>query len=680
MSFFAVYKGKFAMLMLTSKRSRGVTRTLFIVLAADFSAAFADMTPVAMTGWNRDIVVENTAAAPFNTFALSFDVPNNFAHYENGLPGSSKGLPQGGAFNSAVDPTTQVQLQPYNAPNVLFMNAAGPNGTLTMTTPAPYNRLAIFASSANGSATSTGTITINFTSGPPSPPISYNAFDWFFVTGSNAINNLGRVNLTNNTFDDGSNGNPRIYQSTIDLSALGLNGQSIQSLTFSKPGNAGTSVVFAISGELNPALSGACCLANGSCTVTSAASCAGAFHAEWADCSVAQCPQPGACCFFDSGQCTVMLSAACVAQNGAFAGEGSSCTPNPCPQPGACCFEDGSCSVVQAAHCDTQNGIFHGEGSVCTTNLCPQLPWACCFADGSCMNLQQTSCTAQGGVWHPSVHCLQFQCPPLNLLVNPGAETGDMSGWTIDASGGNGWAVGFDATVHSGQFSFATSFALDTRHQEVDLLAAGYTEAQLDSAPLVVCSEWVGTRGDCGGQYFVRFELLDVNHQVITAFEHGNAGALIQVPAFTPFFQVSQTFSGYGPGLRYLNFIDGGQDTCFFAGNYGAHFDDALAGLIAQGACCVSGSCSVTTQSACAGTWHGPWMDCNSSPCGGLLLGDLNCDGDVTTADIGPFVLALVNPTGYPVQFPNCNILAGDMNSDGAVNGRDIQPFATLPP
>jgi hypothetical protein len=28
-----------------------------------------------------------------------------------------------------------------------------------------------------------------------------------------------------------------------------------------------------------------------------------------------------------------------------------------------------------------------------------------------------------------------------NLLTNPGAESGDMSGWTIIANGGNGWTI-----------------------------------------------------------------------------------------------------------------------------------------------------------------------------------------------------------------------------------------------
>lgn len=59
------------------------------------------------------------------------------------------------------------------------------------------------------------------------------------------------------------------------------------------------------------------------------------------------------------------------------------------------------------------------------------------------------------------------------------------------------------------------------------------------------------------------------------------------------------------------------------------------------------------------------------------LLGDLNCDNNVTTSDIAPFVLALVAPSTYESTF-DCNLLRGDMNGDLAVNGADVQGFVAL--
>lgn len=60
------------------------------------------------------------------------------------------------------------------------------------------------------------------------------------------------------------------------------------------------------------------------------------------------------------------------------------------------------------------------------------------------------------------------------------------------------------------------------------------------------------------------------------------------------------------------------------------------------------------------------------------LVGDLNCDGIVSVGDIGPFVLALTDPSGYATSFPGCNIAAGDVNQDGSVTVGDIGPFVVL--
>ena len=60
-----------------------------------------------------------------------------------------------------------------------------------------------------------------------------------------------------------------------------------------------------------------------------------------------------------------------------------------------------------------------------------------------------------------------------------------------------------------------------------------------------------------------------------------------------------------------------------------------------------------------------------------VLLGDMNCDGTLDPADIDPFVLALLDPAGYAVAFPNCDPNNADLNGDGSNDGADIQPFVT---
>lgn len=46
--------------------------------------------------------------------------------------------------------------------------------------------------------------------------------------------------------------------------------------------------------------------------------------------------------------------------------------------------------------------------------------------------------------------------------------------------------------------------------------------------------------------------------------------------------------------------------------------------------------------------------------------------------DIGPFVLALISPSGYQFEYPWCDMMLGDINQDEAVDGVDVQPFVGL--
>jgi hypothetical protein len=58
-----------------------------------------------------------------------------------------------------------------------------------------------------------------------------------------------------------------------------------------------------------------------------------------------------------------------------------------------------------------------------------------------------------------------------------------------------------------------------------------------------------------------------------------------------------------------------------------------------------------------------------------LPLGDLDCDGEVTSSDIGPFVLALIDPAAYESGYPDCHLTKADMDRDGSPDGDDVQPF-----
>ena len=60
------------------------------------------------------------------------------------------------------------------------------------------------------------------------------------------------------------------------------------------------------------------------------------------------------------------------------------------------------------------------------------------------------------------------------------------------------------------------------------------------------------------------------------------------------------------------------------------------------------------------------------------LKGDMDCSGVVDFDDINPFVLALSDPGGYAIAYPNCNIMNGDCNGDGVFNFDDINPFVAI--
>ena len=171
-----------------------------------------------------------------------------------------------------------------------------------------------------------------------------------------------------------------------------------------------------------------------------------------------------------------------------------------------------------------------------------------------------------------------------NLLENPGAETGDMSGWTIipeDPEIGETWGVRDGG--YEGNHSFSTSYRWCKRSQEIDLLAKGYTEAQLDSASTVKVGEWFGQANQyCGGMYYLNVELRDEDHNVIAYWNSGVHNTTWRGNGAASWDQLSHDFSGYGPGLRYIYWEDGSKDENWWEGYYGAKLDAASVTIAAQ--------------------------------------------------------------------------------------------------
>jgi hypothetical protein len=230
--------------------------------------------PIAVTGFNLDVVVENTAVGG-NTvnYADTFDPDCSFfspsgpvCFYEAGLVAANLfggtavlGLPQSGLFTNEFDHATTFQFGPYAGSNVLYLTSVSNSASLALNSPAAYRSLSVLAASAQGGGN--GTLVIHFADGSASSAISFNAANYLTTntpSAGAAITNFGLLitgdynefgSVDNNTFF------PTLYQTSINLQSLGLNTKPVNSVTFTMPGGANTNTVtgvFALSGTESP--------------------------------------------------------------------------------------------------------------------------------------------------------------------------------------------------------------------------------------------------------------------------------------------------------------------------------------------------------------------------------------------------------------------------------------------
>lgn len=201
-------------------------------------------TPVAVTGFNNDVVAESgTNATAVTTTVL--DLSNNILYSAafataNGI---IAGLPNNGVI---VNGARSYQLAAYNANNGLFLSANGavPNtaatGTLTLAAPASFSRISLLLFSTEGSTTLG--FTLNFTDGTTAAGGNVTIQDWF--NGGNAVisgfGRIARAAAPPYVVDGATTNNPRFYRSDIPL-ACSNQSKLLQSVTITYLSGGGSS-------------------------------------------------------------------------------------------------------------------------------------------------------------------------------------------------------------------------------------------------------------------------------------------------------------------------------------------------------------------------------------------------------------------------------------------------------
>jgi hypothetical protein len=204
--------------------------------------------PLALTGFNQDMVVEATApqtGASANITATmdAGTAKTGATYYETGYNTTNAssittGLPlSGSTFTSQADNRHIFTMQSYTGNNALLISSTNTSGTLTLANPMSMSGISVLAATGNGVAPFN--VTINYADGAPSTLVPYDQVvpDWFFQ-GPAAWDAEGRAypNAGATTYDNVNNNQPNLYQLDIPLTD---SVDPVSSITFNYDGTSG---------------------------------------------------------------------------------------------------------------------------------------------------------------------------------------------------------------------------------------------------------------------------------------------------------------------------------------------------------------------------------------------------------------------------------------------------------
>jgi F-box associated region/PLD-like domain len=181
------------------------------------------------------------------------------------------------------------------------------------------------------------------------------------------------------------------------------------------------------------------------------------------------------------------------------------------------------------------------------------------------------------GHFGPKLQNAYLALTPANLLNQPE----ELSSWTILENGGNGFLV----TGAPDARQFMTSYGWGRRQQVVDLLALGLTASELDSGKLPIIARSTYGERACPDKFYLKVELLDQNHRVLSARDSGVRTHDGECDwTYSGYAQtVHHRFVDYPAGVRYIRWEDGGVDSEYWAGHFGATLQQPYLAIINYG-------------------------------------------------------------------------------------------------
>ncbi len=215
--------------------------------------------PVAVTGFNADAVIEASVSRYRHTFYSAVNASmdggtnkNGNTWYERGYYhyATNSGLPAAGSIiDSLAQPDHHYQMPAsYAANNCIFVDPAHPTANLTIASPQTYSAISFLSATANGNVTNQAIM--QYADGT-SETNTFVSRDWFNNTPVAFYAN-GRVNLDTGTINSdpgraAAPSNPRFYEAQF---ALGNTGSAVTNvvLTYLNPTTStGRGYIFAVS-------------------------------------------------------------------------------------------------------------------------------------------------------------------------------------------------------------------------------------------------------------------------------------------------------------------------------------------------------------------------------------------------------------------------------------------------